>query len=585
MKTHEKLRQPEFDKRRNTRSLTAFLQHRKLDIARPFPEWPLPEAPSWKEDPFDDDTWGLYYHTLGWLVILDHGLDCLDDSEDRDRCARELRELFFSYLKFLDDTPSTDAPKMAWFDHSTAWRASAIAYFVSKHFQDSLLEEDEALVKRSVLTHVAALREFIDSGRWNANNHGLFHAEALWDLTRVFKWLDHDLADLAIDHMRTVFANMIDFKEGVCREQSIYYHLFDASLLAHSSEFMQQHGIELFPNYQDILARMLQFYADFSAGGSFIHCVGDTQYGKPAESRLLTEIAAAASCAERPSTPSSSQLVSYTANGYHFFRTKLRDDRPGTNAIFIDKPYMGAHGHNDGASLLLSVGEEPFLIDSGGPYAYGKDLRFNYFKASEGHNVALFGGLSLPYLTQLKHACETPLGCAVRLDSKGLKAGLWHRTVASLKSGTIVVIDGFSLSSTQSIDTLFHVSPDIDVETLEAANFRLHGKNSTVSANCFSNASLQLVLGSGSETFPRGMITRELGKWEPAPVVSVRLEARHAWLTTVLSPTAEPVRPQVFSVYGGKMLRIMIPESQPIAIDCNMEDGEAPVRFYSFRSH
>jgi hypothetical protein len=585
MKLYEKLRQPEFDKRRNDRSLSQLLDHRLLDIARPFAPWRLPDDPTWNEDPHKDDTWGLYFHSLGWMAILDHGIDSAGTTEQREFCARELRRLFFSYLGFLRDTDPDDLPKMAWFDHATAWRASAAAYFFEKHFKDGMSETERGLIEHFVQSHAAKLKEFIDSGRWNANNHGLFHAEALWDMSKVFALLPPGTDEFALAHMRTVFSKMIDFEEGVCREQSIYYHLFDASLLVASAGYMGAFGVEVVPGYRDILARMLDFYYDFCADGEFVQPVGDTQYGKPAESRLLEEIAASISYQrkEMPAQAAEPALKSYPQNGYYFFRS---DDANSQQAsvILLDKPYAGAHGHSDGASILLSKNGEPFLVDSGGPFAYGKGLRFEYFKAAEAHNVALVGGKSAPYLTRVTGSTGNALGKAIRIDTQKFPPGRWHRTLVAVRGGSYLLIDHFSLQEPDSIDVAFHLAPEIGVTRNGPAHHRLVGTRSTLEMFHASNVDFEIAEGHGPSGFPRGLVTRELGKFEPSPVLTARLRSRDAWLATLIGPEGMQA-PLVHSLYGGKLIRVMIDGPQGIAVDCGIDDSASPVKVYSFRPH
>lgn len=581
---HEKLRQPDFDRYRRPDAISRFLSTGEIDICRPFAPWRLPEAPTWHEDPHGDDTWGLYYHSLGWMIILDHGIDNASDAEQRKSCSDLLGRLLLSYLRHVVETPEEKVHRMLWFDHATAWRASAIAYLYQRRFRDRVSTDETALFQAAAKRHAEKLKEFVESGRWNANNHGIFHAEALWDLAQVFEGLDDGLADFALGHMRSVFSNMIDFEEGVCREQSIYYHLFDASLLADSARYMEGFGVEVVPGYRDVLARMLDFFHAFCPEGEFLQPVGDTSFGKKPDQRLLQNIAAAA---RRPEPASDEQsalaLRAFPRNGYYFFREKADGSRPSSFAILLDKPYHGAHGHADGGSFLLSRGGEPFLTDSGGPYAYGKRLRFNYFKVAEAHNVAVFDEKSRNYLTRVTATSQAPLGNSARLETVDLEDATWQRTVISLRGGTFVLIDRFAKRQAGFVDVLFHLSPAIEVSELPGAARRLTGAGSSIDMWQASNANLEIMLTSGEEGFPRGLLTRDLAKVDPGPVLSTRLRANDGWLVTVLGNPPTP--PLVQTLYGGKLVRVMTHGEQAIGVDCSLDDHAAPPRIYSFRTH
>lgn len=587
MRLYEKLRQPEFQKRRNKKSLHLLLDEGKVDVATPFPAWSLPEQPDWTEDPYNDDTWGLYYHSLGWMAILDYGVDNARTPEEREQCTERLRNLLFSYMEFLTGGLDDEAPKMVWFDHATAWRASAIAYFVERRFKDDLTAGEEALIGRVVQQHESRLREYIESDRWNANNHGLFHAEALWDLAQVFEVVSTDAKDIALSHMRTVLSTMIDLEEGVCREHSIYYHLFDAWLLAESARYMRAFDIEVVPGYVDVLRKMVQFYEDFAGGGEHLHAVGDTQYARKRASWMLDEIRVASGLDvdDQGKSEIAPRYRAYPRNGYYFFRSENDSTRSSAFAILLDKPYVGAHGHFDGGSFTINYGGKPLVVDSGGPFAYGKDLRFNYFKAAEAHNVILFGKKSKPYRTRVDSNTQATTGSAVRLSSLDLEGIGWQRTFVALDGGAFVIIDQVDQDTKAPCHAVLHLAPDTKPTKIGPGHYALSMGEISPEILLVSSAELDCQAGSGDAGFPRGMITRELGKSEPSPVISAGFREKGAWLVTVISP-ASVRNVMVHTLYAGKLLRVAFVDGpSPIVVDCNMTDPAVQVRIHAFRDH
>lgn len=588
MPLYQKLRQPEFDKRRSAASLKLYLENRAIDIASPFPPWELPESPDWTESPHNDDTWGLYYHSLGWLIVLDHGIDHAPDEDQRQACRVKLRELFFSYLRCIGETAEPDCPKMMWFDHATAWRASAIAYLVDKRFSSAMEPDEEVILKTAVRLHEDKILEFIKSGRWNANNHGLFHAEALWDMSLVFDFIGKEVSEIALSHMRTVFSSMIDLEEGVCREQSIYYHLFDAWLLAESAKYMRSFDVDVIPGYTDVLKKMVRFYSDFSGGGEILSAIGDTQYGRKYANRLLADIFKAIGepePARECGAAAVTQLVEYPKNGYYFFKSRLNDSSDDAGfAVFIDKPYLGAHGHWDGGSFTIDYGGTPFIVDSGGPYAYGKPLRFSYFKTAEAHNVLLAGKKSSSYLTEATSVTRGANGNAVRLRSVDMKDVVWQRTLAALDGGAFILIDRVTSKIPQSFDLLMHMAPDVELSAIGENRFSLSSGGRSLEVLFRSNKALTCNSIRGDSGFPRGLITRELGTCEASPVLSTEVTAADAWVVTVVRDRTES-DVIVHSLYSGKVVRVFVPGATPKVVDCNVDDPAVPVRIYSYRAH
>jgi len=60
---------PHLTPARDDARAVADLQAGRLGLP-PHPVWTLPQAPSWREDPFRDRGWQLRYHALSWLDPL-----------------------------------------------------------------------------------------------------------------------------------------------------------------------------------------------------------------------------------------------------------------------------------------------------------------------------------------------------------------------------------------------------------------------------------------------------------------------------------------------------------------------------------
>ena len=485
---HMKLRQPEFDRRRTGKSLSLLLDKGLIEVARPFAPWLLPEVPDWTEDPYVDDTWCLYYHTLGWLIIFDYGIDHAEKIKYRQFCETRLRSLFFSYLEYLHRTPEAGTPKMMWFDHATAWRASAIAYLIERRFKEQMSFDEQKLVSAVVEAHVCSLKNFIDSKRWQANNHGLFHAEALWDIAQVFNDQPYSkgLSELALSSMCSVFSEMIDSEEGVCREHSLYYHLFDAWLLFESGKYMREFDIEVMPNYRSLLVKMVEFYQRCSPGRRQLPAIGDTSFGRASDNFMLNEIFSSV----EPSPVSRylvdgvnesdkpEHLTAFPATGFYIFHDQKTGGPCDANvAIFMDKPYLGAHAHTDGGSFTIDIAGTPLIVDSGGPYGYGQKLRFKYFMAAIGHNVVLIDRKSQPYLTKVTSKNQSPSGSAVRVVSSGLPNAEWQRTFIDLCGGIYLVVDVFGADCMRQFDSLLHFPPGAVIEKAGSRRYTIKTGN------------------------------------------------------------------------------------------------------------
>lgn len=585
---HERLRQPEFDRRRQTSAVELLLNEGLVDIARPFAPWRLPPSPSWTEDPYGDETWQLYYHSLGWLITLDFGAESPEDSH-REYCEGRLRELLLSYISFLD-APKESLPKMVWFDHATAWRASALSYLYEKHYRHSLTSEQDTAYRACILQHATELGGYIDCGRWAANNHGLFHAEALWDISQVFSDFPQSTnwGNKAITAMRSVLSTMINFDEGVCREHSLYYHLFDAWLLSESASYMAAFDIEIVKNSIQVLSKMVEFYDRCAPGKRRLPAIGDTAFGRKHANAMLESIIKIAPLSpvsqylqgngkigERPA-----RLTSYPETGFYIFHDEGDKGPANANlAIVNHKGYVGAHGHQDGAGLTIDISGEPFIIDSGGPYGYGQRLRFGYFKASVAHNVVVFNRQANPYTTTVTSSVDSAVGSSVRLISKGLPDEIsWQRTFVDVGAGTYLVLDGFRAPLSVRADVLFHFAPGTSSIQQSPHCWLINCGEVKARMLNYSNLQLDSTWSEGGSDFPAGFVTPELRVASAAPVLGIGSQARSGWMATLIS-TDTSIQMQVQSMYGDKLLRILLTTSgHTRAFDISMERPDQPVK-------
>lgn len=596
---HDKLRQPDFKRHRSNRSLDLLLGKNAIDICRPFAPWSVPNAPEWNEDPYHDDTWGLYYHSLGWLIVLDFGVDHAADAATRDECAVRLRKLALSYVRHLATAADSNLHKMTWFDHATAWRASTLAYLYERRFKDTLSPQELAEFQSVVRQHVQVLLGFIDSGRWKANNHGIFHAEALWDIAQVFgDVIDSEaIKARALAAMRSVFEQMIDFGEGVCREHSIYYHLFDAWLLAESAEYMSRFDVDVIPGYREVLRDMVEFYARVAPGNRNLPAIGDTTYGRTPASPMLDQIRQliaptpvtlyllgdTKAVADKPA-----RLSIYPRTGFYLFHDDPDGNPAAANcAVLLDKPYMGAHAHSDGGSFTIDLGGQPIVIDSGGPYAYGNKLRFGYFKAAEAHNVVIVDGKSLPYLTQVTNHASSDTFAAVRLSCQDLDGAAWQRAFVDLGDATYLIVDSVSCDRPRRYDALLHLAPEF---SLSGGNGRVVAESSgkpgaLVLQTANRTMDTELLSGDGDKAFPRSLITRDLGHRESSPLIRSGFKAANGWLATLISRNPS-LNLEVHQYFGGKLLRAIVEcagTSRSVEIDLS-DVGRAvrvlPVRLF-----
>src|SRR5690606_30871016 len=209
-------------------------------------------------------------------------------------------------------------------------------------------------------------------------------------------------------------------------------------------------------------------------------------------------------------------------------------------AVLLDKPYLGAHAHVDGGSFTLSLGGEDFIVDSGGPYAYGNKLRFDYFKAAEAHNVLVVGRKSQRYLTRTTSTVSGPSGCGVRLLCEDLGGVRWQRLFMDLGAGTYLVLDGVESEKRHRVDAIFRLSPTIALEEHPSGLIEARSSTRSLFIHQVCGCQMERTLNQGGgDSFPRSWVTRDLAHMEPTPVLCTGFRAAKGWLVTLLTTNTE----------------------------------------------
>jgi hypothetical protein len=150
----------------------------------------------------------------------------------------------------------------------------------------------------------------------------------------------------------------------------------------------------------------------------------------------------------------------FAEDGYYIFRDNT-NLKKGLFSIFLEKRYIGPHGHIDGASFVTFLGPHPIFIDSGGPYKYRDKLRHSYFQSQLAHNTAIFEG-PRHYFNKIVASISGPnyAFVASRADMEG--GNVWYRIFGQLDSNAVLVVDLAMCADTSTpVQVRYHLAPEV----------------------------------------------------------------------------------------------------------------------------
>lgn len=516
-----------------------------------FPEWSLPADQTWKENPFNNNTWKLWYHCLTWLYVP----GAIFDETGEDALLLQIRNYSLDWMSKHASTLKPEAGDMAWDDHAIAYRSSMLVYLYKKYFHGD--QEWTRLFFASMAIHASRLHSFLYLPEFSGNNHGVFHCFALLNLAAALPELGLP-AHFRADAERRLFElldEMIDWREGVTREQALEYQYIALELAGevvnHANLFGYGATDQRLNELKALLTRMVDFAYAMRWPDGTVPAIGDTWlywngwsrppwemvehytkrgHGSEVTKALIQELRQGT----RSKLAGSFDSCIQRRSGYLL----ITGSKPQIWSILMKGgPPLHSHGHQDHLSIQYFIGDELVLVDSGGPYKYSDPLR-EYFTHPRAHNTLTFQGQSGFPFGVSEDSCGAVVTDTVSHvgGTQALRDGVSHTRNAIYlhESGTLVVLDAIDVADTlvgAAVQQYWHFAPKITLDEFSRRK-REQGESIVYSAtgaggnkygvHLFSDTSVDISLIQG-QTEPRlqGWVTTKVGEMTPAPVLQL----------------------------------------------------------------
>ena len=358
-----------------------------------FPAWPLPDAPSWIEDPYQSPAWRLEYHSLSWLLDVAKGREAASVSRAINLAASwSQANPWGGHKDPLSAYPLSTALRAEIFVHLLALNAQARKPGSSKSHQILVAE---------TVRHAFALAEIVSQNLFLHSTLHIRTACALLTLSRAIS--PFPLApywrSLALAHLRSGF-DLILGSDGSSIEQSQHHRLELISIgliLNHNLEGTPE-AEEFRKNLTPLLKEHLRNVVAVTDPAGMLPPFGDIPRGHHHASwirRLISGYGRSLlfdkGLAEELSYPTGSRAFISEAAGTAAFRHYKR--KPNWNylcASYGEKRYE--NGHYDCASFVYSSNGVRWITDPGGSSFHDAGAARQFLISSRAHNVVIPNG-------------------------------------------------------------------------------------------------------------------------------------------------------------------------------------------------
>tara|TARA_B110000483_G_scaffold197320_1_gene235948 strand:- start:7418 stop:9253 length:1836 start_codon:yes stop_codon:yes gene_type:complete len=342
---------------------------------------------NWHSDPFKSKSWYLYFQSLRMVGYLAEDYKFSNDSLNILKANEIIRSWYKQHKKdFLVEDNST-LSKRVWNDHATANRVLNLMHV---YFTFSKDVELRVLIKKILYHH----------GLWLANqknytqgNHAVMIDRSLFQLSKLFTFAQsYQWQELSKTRLKEIFNKEVT-KEGVCTENSAFYHFYVLDLLRDILNLFKSYDIEYSQDWDSMIAKMKAFGDQLLKPNNTMPTIGDTYHSiypvnlfqKYNDSTYLFN----SSLGKKGTKPIYVDKV-YKNSGYAFFKEKLTqiDSSNYSNRTylsFINTNLSKVHKHNDFLSLTFSSNNEDLIIDAG-HISYEKNKLTNYIRSTFAHS-------------------------------------------------------------------------------------------------------------------------------------------------------------------------------------------------------
>ena len=487
---------------------------RGLLLLAPHPPQPISDAPTWDENPLDDDNWLFQFHSLVWL-------DSLRIAGLRRGSAALLRRYEATLEDYLAANPRRGGHRRrySWYDMGVGLRGVVLVCA-------RLTLGDRPWLLDGLQTHADFLADPAEYA--GKGNHALHQDMGLIAVASSIG--RRDLINLARDRIAALLPAAID-EEGVCLEGSIGYHLRNLRWYEEAISRLHAAGADVPEDLERRMSGMPEFLRHATLPDGTSEMIGDTNLSRTPRREMS------------PLVPGDHPpLTRVFRAGYVFGRSSWEDTTNGGPSFYSLRFGPGrataVHGHEDSGSITFYAFRERLLWDSG-MYAYeGGPMRV-YAISRSSHNVIDVPGAEF-YITaetEMLHSEIREEGDLMTVRSRSLKGVDWVRTLFYSRMGHYLIVDDrVNQKASRPVYQQWNLPMEASPGPVKGeARFRVRDGLDLLFAHAGAGYRHDVV--KGQEDPPLGWRSTAYRQVEPSPMLRTRLDGSSVRFTTIILPS------------------------------------------------
>lgn len=441
---------------------------------------------NWKENPFNHDSWVLYYQSLNFIPYL-----VLSYEETGDE--KYLQKAEYYILSWIDNNSVQDEirNRFTWNDHAVANRTKNIIHFL-RAYRDSPIFSIDTFDKIAYSLYYHGLF-MANEKNYVPSNHGLMQDQALLELSTLFPFFpdSQEWYNISINRLKKSVERDIS-SEGIHKEHSPSYHVYVQDIYKMTNKFLT--SIEVNEPFLEETIRIMDEYGKYivTPSGDYPQ-ISDTPKTKNPKSDKY---------------PKLKDRV-FSKSGVGFF---LDSDSNLNNQIYLmfTAAYnSNIHKHQDDLAFILNVDETDYFIDAGF-MNYNKGIERDYMISAWAHNTIILD--NLPWnMTEdnfqnpkIEKFQTTNSVSYIRASHSMYKDTTIIRTLIYIKPNVFIIHDQIKAAtdSHTSSQQIFNIGENVEINYITKNSYKLNSKidDSFVFFEQFSKSepSRELVTGQDS---------------------------------------------------------------------------------------
>ncbi len=437
-----------------------------------FPAWVPPESPTWQEDPFNNTSWVLYYHSLGWLSAY---VELYERTANED-VLNAISKYLTSYDQTFDD-PRNAHVIQAYREDAVSLRINHLLYIYFKLFRDSTAEE-RTVIERLLHKDMQMIQTYLDDEFWDNKNHGMIQARAALNLVASFPFHpDINYIESLTDRRITAVSNELFSREGFVIEQATGYHFIGLSMMLEAKMQLDTFGLTANVSLNDKIRQALIIAPYLLHHDGTTPAIGDSSYGKNWQGHLkryYAEFAEPINSLDNYLISRHQQLddLKVIADEGLIIAKHIPVDEKMSKVFFDAGKARLIHGHYDLLNIVASIAGEPLLIDSGGPYTYSIEGGRDAWRSRTSHNTLVLNNEGVGDHSGSIIATDDTQHY-ISAAAKGLiNENTYHYRSFLLTKNTqplLIVVDEVEQGETANlVEEYWHFAPQTQIETISA---------------------------------------------------------------------------------------------------------------------